>query len=418
MTGRMPERAPRGQVSRRPRRAERPAVVLGALICPEIDPERRGRPGRGCSARGWVAGALLLSVIAGAGCKGEPEDAPPPKGEQERTLVTLQSFVYATTEESRFAVAGRIKDQVKSAFGALKALRVTASNKELANEIEGELYREPLVMLHANGRETVVLRVWFRYSDEVLAPSWVQRGVPILVGGLHRQDDARFTDIVTVCTPNTARERELRGRLQVAFDGSLPGCQDAILAEQSRIDAARVRLDSPEDEIVPEELERVYVPVVARLMGKKASQMGKYPRFEAVIPQAARSVVASAPSGRTAGADLHPSPEPYREPGRPEGEVAAAAGTGAVVVAPAGAARRASDEDEEDPDAPPDPQAGVPVIAAGGPKGPGNGNPVQPRGGVAERSFNWEDLGDKKYWVLWIAVFALYPLLRRRPSDG
>ena len=41
-----------------------------------------------------------------------------------------------------------------------------------------------------------------------------------------------------------------------------------------------------------------------------------------------------------------------------------------------------------------------------------------PRHDDIEGAFNWEDLADKKYWVLWIAVFALYPLLRRRPSDG
>lgn len=367
----------------------------------------------------WLGVAALLFAFALAGCgKGGPEEPAKSRAEEERTVLTLQSYVYANADESGFKVAERIRDQVKSAFGALRSLRVTGSNQGASNTAEEQFYKEPLMLVDASGRETVVMRVWFRYTDQVIAPAAVQRGVPLLVGGLHRQDEAHFTQIVASCTANTAREREYKGRLQAVFDGSLGGCQEAILGEQAVIDAARVRLDAPDEQVVPEEFLRVYIPVVARLLERKASQMGRFPRFEAVVPQAGRpAAVAAAPGAHGARRAAGPAGDGV------EGDVFDSPAQGQddkPVLLPAGGAvgpGRAGPSPNEaaDPNAPPDPQADVPVIgvapAAGAAKAPA---PVQPRPGDVESSFAWEDLLDKKFIVLWISLFALYPLLKRR----
>lgn len=372
-------------------------------------------------ARRVTVGLGLLGAVALSGCKSESDDAPPPRGNAERTIVTIQSYVYATPDDAPGSVATRIRDQVRSAFGALKALRVTASNREVSNEPPDEWYREPLVLLWPDSTETVVLRVWFRFTDEVTAPSAISRGTPILVGALHRQDEPNFTKIVTSCTENTARERDFRGRLQLVFDGSLQSCQDAILAEQAIVDAARVRLDSPEDEIVPEEYGRVYIPVVARLLERKVSQMGRYPRFESVMPQAGRSVsAAAAPRSAAAvavnddvgdpGAGVeHPLVADEPRPDKPTPIVIPGAG---IAQPPQ---KGGGQDPPHDPDAPPEPDVPVPVVVAGNAKG----NPaavVQPPMGEGDSGFSWEDLLDKKFLALWFAVFALYPLLRRRGS--
>ncbi|MBK8257360.1 MAG: hypothetical protein IPK82_32395 [Polyangiaceae bacterium] len=373
------------------------------------------------SARSVTVGLCLLGAIALSGCKSESDDTPPPRGNAERTIVTVQSYVYATPDDAPGNVATRIRDQVRSAFGALKALRVTASNREVSNEPPDEWYREPLVLLWPDGTETVVLRVWFRFTDEVTAPSAISRGTPILVGALHRQDEPNFTKIVTSCTANTARERDFRGRLQLVFDGSLQSCQDAILGEQAVIDAARVRLDSPEDEIVPEEYGRVYIPVVARLLERKVVQMGRYPRFEAVMPQAGRSVsVAALPTSNRAT----PADDDVGDPGfgvenpiavdepRPDKPTP-------IVIPGAGVEQPrqigGGQDPPHDPDAPPDPEVPVPVVVAGNAKG-NAAAVVQPPMVDGDSGFDWEDLLDKKFLALWFAVFALYPLLRRRGS--
>jgi hypothetical protein len=365
----------------------------------------------------WLALAMVMLVA----CKGESDEPPKSKGEEERTIVTLQSYVYAAPDDTSFKTAGRIRDQIKSAFGALKSLRVTASNREVSNDAGEQLYKEPLMLIGRQGRESLVFRVWFRYTDEVLAPAGAPRGVPLLVGGIHRQDEAHFTQLVTMCTANTAREREYRGRLQGVFDGSLSACQDTILAEESAIDAARVRLDAPEDEIVPEELDRVLLPVVARIYARKASQMGRYPRYEAVLPQTGRMVAEASPAtgGRRPAAGS-PQDDAHDDSGEPP-----PADHPSSIVVPGGGGpsgrqgpqpeKDPQTEEARDPDLSPDPVPGVMVVPGGGTKA---SMPVQPRREDSESSFNWEDLGDKKYWVLWLAVFALYPLLRRRPADG
>jgi hypothetical protein len=367
-------------------------------------------------SRSLLGASLVLCL---AGCKDGDDEPQPPRGaDEERTVVTVQSYVYAEQSDTNQKVVGRIRDQIRSAFGALKSLRVTGSNKDVSNEAGGQLYREPLVLVRQDESETLVVRVWFRYSDEVIAPASVPRGVPMLVGGLHRQDEARFERIVIACTANSMREREYRGRLQAVFDGSLATCQDAILGEQAVIDAARVRLDSPEDETVPEEFDRLYVPVVARLLGRKATQMGDYPRFEAVMPQAGGMVAAAAPAvGRTRGAPGHEGsdgPDDGKPGAGAEGDARpdkptplVIPGAGAGEPRPAGAAAQ---EEPQNPDAPPELPVGSPVVVDA-PKGPGT--PIQPRGeGIG--SFEWDDLLDKRFLALWIAVFALYPLLRRR----
>lgn len=367
--------------------------------------------------------ALALTAATLAACKGESDDPRPSRGQEERTVVTLQSYVYATPDETGFKIAERVRDQVKSAFGALRSLRVTGSNREVASGAGEHFYKEPLILMSPDGRETVVLRVWFRFTDEVFAPETLPRGVPVLVGGLHRQPEKDFTTIVTACTANTPREREHRGRLQAVFDGALPSCQEAILAEQSAIDAARVRLDDPETEIVPEEFDRFYVPVVARLLGRKASQMTTFPRFEAVVPQTGRVVAASV----AAPAAGRPRPAPgdvtdslFDEGGGPKVESPQPIIIPGVGVESPPSRSRREDRGDEDSEAahadqPPDPQAEVPVVMPAAPKGPSDSQAWRNQG---NHSWSWEDFGDSKYWVLWLAVFGLYPLLKRRPGSS
>lgn len=373
---------------------------------------RAGRP---------AAIALLALGLAVSACKGEGDEAPPPRREEERTVVTLQSYVYATPDDTSFQIAERVRDQIKSAFGALKSLRVIGSNKDVASGGEAQLYKEPLMLVGPEGGEVLVLRVWYRFTDEVTAPSAVQRGVPLLVGGLHRQDDAHFTQILTACTPNTAREREYKGRLQTVFDGSLPGCQEAILGEQAVIDASRVRLDAPDEQVVPEEFKRVYVPVVARLFEQKAAQMGRYPRFEPVLPQSGRAVTAAVVGGRARGAAVEPADGDESAGGEPADDKPAHERPPPAIVVPGAAVdpkvHGPAPDDDGDPNAPPDPQAGVPVVAAA-PATPNAGAVVQPRRDEVQSAFDWEDLLDKKFIVMWLAVFALYPLLKRRPTDS
>lgn len=369
----------------------------------------------------------LAASLALASCQGESDDPRPSRGVDERTIVTIQSYVYAEQDDTTAEIAGRIRDQLRSVSGTLRSLRVTGSNKEVANTPGDLLYREPLVVVRADGRESITVRVWFRYSDEVLASAAIPRGLPLLVGGLHRQDEDKADRILIACTDGTGKERELRGRLQTAFDGTLSSCQDAILAEQAVIDAARVRLHVPDDEVVPEEVRRAYIPVVARLMEKKASQMGDYPRFEAVVPQATRTVAAAPagagrrPSAAADGddgdgllADLLPggeAPAPG-QPDTPRGEKPTP-----IIIPQAGVAAPkpgggAHAPDEEPVDSPQVPEIGTPVVVAAAPQGPGS--PVQPRLTEGAGGFEWEDLLDKRFLALWFAVLALYPLLRRK----
>lgn len=351
---------------------------------------------------------LALCGLALASCKGEEGDPPArPRGD-ERTLVTLQSYVFATQDEASFKVAERIRNQIKSAFGGLKALRVVASNKEIANSLEDKLYKEAVILVRPGEPDAIVSRVWFRFTDEVFAPAAAPRDEPILVGGIHRQDDAQLAQIMADCTDGTGRERDLRGSAQNAFDGSRPACQEAILAEQARIDAARSQLGAPDEEVIPAELGRTYVPVVARLVAVKPSQMERYPRFEDVVPQSGRAreraeaASARAPASSSLRSDVGP---PARLDDRPEVAIVTP-----ITDGPAG--RRSAPPDEEpDPDAPPEiavPNQGA-VAAAPAARGP---QPVQPHDGGT--SFSWEDLGDKRFWVMWLALLGLYPLLKRR----
>jgi hypothetical protein len=83
--------------------------------------------------------------------------------------------------------------------------------------------------------------------------------------------------------------------------------------------------------------------------------------------------------------------------------------------------RSARSEDEGDESVPPgehapDPQAEVPVVVVAPADGKAPAAGAQPWRGQGERAWDWDDLADKKYWALWLGLFALYPLLKRRPG--
>ncbi len=432
MESRMPDVSRKGQVSRfplAPLNRMQPLDAIGrspyAPIAQVLLQIAKRRSLNLVVYRRSVATALLFVSLVPAACKGESDEQRPSRGADERTILTLQSYVYAMPDDGSFRIAERVRDQVKSAFGAIRSFRITGSNREVSNAGGDQFYKEPLMVVSPDGREALVFRVWFRFTDEVFASDAVPRGAPLFVGGLHRQEDRDFTRIVTVCTPNSSKEREYKGRLQSVFDASLPGCQDAIMAEQSMIDAARVRLDDPEMEIVPEEFERNFVPVVARLMARKASQMGTYPRFESVVPQTGKVVASTfgvaqgrpdlSGDGASVLAFWGDGDGPKTE--RSDPIVIPNAGGVEPPASHRDRERRGDDDDDEHgADRVPDPQADIPVVVAAAPKGPSTGAPSWRNQG--DHSWDWEDFADKKYWVLWLAVFGLYPLLKRRPGTS
>lgn len=344
-------------------------------------------------------------------CGGEG-DASPPRG-RERTVVTFQGFVFAPADMGAFQGGERIRDQIRSAFGALRALRVLGSNRDI-RVTPDMLYPEPLILMRTDGAQEVVYRVWYRFTDEVTAPAEVPRNLPLLVGGLHRQvEEDRARSVAEACTHGGEKEH---ARIHTVFDGALATCQDAMLAEQAALDIARLRLTAPEEEVTPEEYDRTFVLIAARLQDRPAAQIGALPAFEPVVPETPKrrgptSALTHAQS-LGPGADVAPgdvSPIATGGPDRP-----------AVVVVPgaAGAQTKGGVPEEADPNAPPDPQVSVPVVVVpggGGKPGGGDTNPGFGRG-IAD-AFSWENLTDPKYLIVWVFVFGLYPLLRRKPND-
>ncbi len=230
-----------------------------------------------------VALAACLLAVAGPGCAGDDEVAESSDltslTARERIL-TFEGYVYVHPDASQDEIMEAVLAQTRSAFGALQLQSVMVATRELANVDPKKLVREPLTLVEADGSEWQTLRVRYLYEDQAVVPKTMSHRTALSMGLLHGDQAAQLERIYKECTKNTAEEREMGADVWYAFEPTLEKCQKAMTAEQELIDEARARLSSPERQVVSEEVERLYIPITARLAPKPQAAARLYPEYD------------------------------------------------------------------------------------------------------------------------------------------
>ncbi|MBK6516593.1 MAG: hypothetical protein IPM79_00730 [Polyangiaceae bacterium] len=234
-------------------------------------------------ARDVALAACLLACVA-PGCAEDDEVAETSDDltsltARERVL-TFEGYVYVHPDASEGEIMDAVLAQTRSAFGALQLQSVMVTTRELANVDPKKLVREPLTLVEADGSEWQTLRVRYLYEDQAVVPKTMSHRTALSMGLLHGDQAAQLERIYKECTKNTAEEREMGADVWYVFEPTLEKCQAAMTREQEAIDEARGKLSSPESQVVSEEVERLYIPITARLAPKPQAAARLYPEYD------------------------------------------------------------------------------------------------------------------------------------------
>ncbi|MBW2523676.1 MAG: hypothetical protein JRI23_05850 [Deltaproteobacteria bacterium] len=229
-------------------------------------------------------GVALTLVGAQAACVADTsssqEDALTSLTARERTM-TFEGYVYVHPDASADEIREAVLGQTRSAFGALRTQDVAVGSRELANVDESTFIREPLRAVDADtGDEYETLRVRYLYSDRAVVPNSMSRRSALSLGLLHGDYATQAKRILQECTENTADDREMESDIWYVFNPALPSCKSAMAAEQRLIDDRRSKLLDDDEQIVLEELDRLYIPMTARLAAVEGSRSAVYPEYD------------------------------------------------------------------------------------------------------------------------------------------
>jgi hypothetical protein len=319
--------------------------------------------------------ALLLLACA--------EDEPVEPDDRVTVKLTFDQVTYVDANISPRRLLERVKNQARSIFPALRKLDVMVlGNQEVVIE-PVKLKRVPMTVVDVGPeggsrpqptgtRPRSAQRVRFHYVTLALVPKALADRPALDLGVLHGSDGSRAETVLAECSANGERERQSVRELWMVFDASLPSCAEAMAREQAAIDDARKKLAHPDREIVPAELDRLYLPLPAHLKrrqqpgsghdgGDPLAQAGSQesPGPQAGSQESARPQAGSQESARPqAGSQEGPGPQAGpQESARPQ------AGSQAIPHPPGPAGDNAAPAEDE--------QVADPTVRAHAPDTPG-----------------------------------------------
>ncbi len=235
----------------------------------------------------WISLAFLASLAAplAAGCT--VEDASTVGEEDDLTSVTareralsFEGYVYVSANASDWEINNAVTRETKSAMGALRTASVGVNDRELKDVDRKTFVKEKVTVVDANGQKSQALRVRYRYNDRALVPVSMAKRSAIHLAVMHGDYQAQSKRVLEECTENTSHDQEFEGSLWYIFNPSLSQCQDAINAENVKIQDARKALTDQANQIVSLEQTRLYIPVTISLQGSSTAQKSTYPEYD------------------------------------------------------------------------------------------------------------------------------------------
>lgn len=236
-------------------------------------------------------GALALALLAStAACTADSSDGGEAVGdENDLTSVTARSrslefvgTVYVEPTASADAILQAVRSQTQTAFGPLRTTDMAVNSREL-KEVDPSTFVKRTVKVvdtsSPNGATREMLEVKYTYKDNaVVGMSLATRStVPLAVmnPGYRSQTERLLRE----CTTNDEHAREFASSAWYVFEPRLPQCQDAIRAEQEKVDADRARLADPRTQVAKSEVDRLYIPITAKLGADKTNRGSSYPDY-------------------------------------------------------------------------------------------------------------------------------------------
>lgn len=236
--------------------------------------------------------ALLVGLLATtAACSAESgaQEEAIEGGEDDLTSVTARSrtfeftgTVYVETTASDAAILQTVRTQAQTAFGPLRTAEAAVNSREL-KEVDARTFAKRQVTVvdtsAPGGAGKAMLEVKYKYKDNAVVGLQYANRTSMALAVMSPAYRSQTERILRECTPNDSHSREFSSQIWYVFEPSLEQCQTAIKAEQDKVDADRARLTDRRTQVAKSEVERLYIPITAKLGADKTNRGASYPDY-------------------------------------------------------------------------------------------------------------------------------------------
>ena len=234
--------------------------------------------------------ALLLGLLSvTAACSAGPSDEGA-GDESDLTSITARSrslefvgTVYVQPTATDDEILSTVRSQAQTAFGPLRTSDIAVNSRELRDIDTSTIVKRKVKMIDTGvngdaGKD--MLEVKYTYKDNaVVALRYANRtSAPLaLMSPSYRLQTER---ILKECTANDQEAREFLGQIWYVFEPRVDTCQIAMRDEEDKITADRAKLPSARTQVTTSEVNRLYIPITAKLGADKTNRGQSYPDYQ------------------------------------------------------------------------------------------------------------------------------------------
>ncbi|HVH45203.1 MAG TPA: hypothetical protein VM925_22780 [Labilithrix sp.] len=230
---------------------------------------------------------LLLAAASTAACVASTDQGVE-GDEEDLTSLTARArklefagYVYVEDNASDTTILAEVKRQTQSAFGALREAEIATNSRELKDVDPARFLKVPVEVVDPAAPEVTprrLLKVSYTFTDDALVPIPMATRSAISLGLLGKGYQAKAERIIQECTTGDKHAREFEKSIWYVFNPTLSKCKTAMAAEQQKIDDQRRGL-AP-NQVPKSEVERLYIPMTARLRATAQNRSTKYPEYD------------------------------------------------------------------------------------------------------------------------------------------
>jgi hypothetical protein len=232
---------------------------------------------------------MLLAAATTMACAAPSDDADDgaESGEDDLTSLTARQrklefagYVYVDEGASDSEIIRTVKQQTQSAFGALRTAKVGVNSRELKDVDPATFLKTPVSVVDAAhpGTPKKMTKVAYTFTDSALVPLPMATRSVISLALLGKNYASQTDKILPQCTDNDKEAKEFVGSIWYVFNPSVEACKPAMVAEQQKIDSDRQGLAA--GQVPVSEVNRLYIPMQAKLRAVSQSSATKYPEYD------------------------------------------------------------------------------------------------------------------------------------------
>ena len=235
--------------------------------------------------------AALGLLASTAACSGEEADAGDSAADEEDlTSITARSrtlefvgTVYVAPNADDASIMQTVRTQAQTAFGPLRTSDIAVNSRELREVDASTFVKRPVKVIDTNvandpGKD--MLEVKYTYKDNAVVDVRYARRTVVPLALMSPSYRSQIQRMLQECTPNDEHAREFSSSAWYIFEPRLPQCQQAMQAEQKQITADRQKLKEKTKQVTKSDVERLYLPISARLGADKTNKGTSYPDYQ------------------------------------------------------------------------------------------------------------------------------------------